>query len=171
MRNRLTAAARIMTAGLAISAAVPAAQAQTAPEKPVTMGWVERAILFPSRVTFLAKLDTGAKTTSINAEDVERFQKDGKDWVRFTVRNRDGDSATFERPIVRIARIKRTNIGVAVRPVVSLRICIGAYKTLAQVNLANRKNMLYQLLIGRRLMEGRILVDSSRKYLVTPACD
>lgn len=158
---------------MAVLLAVPAtAAAQKAkPEKSIVMGWVERAVLFPSRVPFLAKLDTGAKTTSINAEDVQRFKKNGDDWVRFTVRNREGDSATFERPIVRIARIKRTNTGVATRIVVSLRICIGSFKRFAQVNLANRKNMLYQLLIGRRLLEGRILVDSSRKYVVSPECD
>lgn len=157
----------------AMLVALPAtAAAQSAKlEKPIVMGWVERAVLLPSRVPFLAKLDTGAKTTSINAQDVTLFEKEGRKWVRFTVRNSKGDSTTFERPVVRTSRIRRTGVGVVTRPVVSLRICIGRFKTLAQVNLANRKNMRYQLLIGRRLMEGRILVDSQRQFVVSPACD
>jgi len=148
------------------------ALAQTAqPKKPIVMGWVERAILLPSRVPFLAKLDTGAKTTSINAQDVRAFKKNGRSWVRFTVRNKEGASASFERPVIRTSRIRRTGVGAVTRYVVSLHLCIGPFKTVAQVNLANRKNMRYQLLIGRRLMKGRILVDSQRQFIVSPACD
>ena len=157
----------------AVLFAVPAAAAaQSAkPEKPIVMGWVERAVLLPSRVPLLAKLDTGAKTTSINARNVELFEKNGRTWVGFSVRNSKGALATFERPVVRTSRIRRTGVGVVSRPVVSLGICIGRFKTMAQVNLANRKNMRYQLLIGRQLMKGRILVDSQRQFVVSPACD
>lgn len=162
----------MLVAGSFLAAPVVAQdKAPKAKEKLVVMGWVEKAVLFPSRVQFLAKLDTGARTTSINADDVSRFEKNGRQWVRFTIRNRNGDEATFERPIVRIARIKRTGVKAVERIVVSLRICIGKFKTLAQVNLANRRNMLYQLLIGRRFMQGRILVDSDKKYLASAECD
>ncbi|MEH6367701.1 MAG: RimK/LysX family protein, partial [Pseudomonas marincola] len=46
-----------------------------------TFGWIEEAIIEPEAITVKAKLDTGAKTSSMDAKDLETFKKDGEDWV------------------------------------------------------------------------------------------
>ena len=85
---------------------------------------------------------------------------------------RSGDERRTSRlPVVRIARIRRAGTGVVERIEVALSFCIGSFKTRARVNLANRRNMRYALLVGRRLMRGRILVDSAQRFLVKPQCE
>ena len=69
-------------------------------------GWVENATLEPMGARVKAKLDTGALTSSLHALNVERFEKDGEEWVRFKVKVEDQKddemvSETFERPVYR----------------------------------------------------------------------
>jgi hypothetical protein len=52
-------------------------------------GWIEKATLYPEGVMLHAKLDTGAKTTSINATNPEFFERDDKQWAHFNITNRD----------------------------------------------------------------------------------
>jgi len=99
---RVTAFCRSAMAGLSLLLLAAAPTALQAREKPVVVGWIEHAVLSSSRLPFLAKLDTGARTTSISAQDIQRFRKNGASWVRFTARNREGATATFERPVDRV---------------------------------------------------------------------
>ena len=64
---------------LAMILADPAAASDPTPEpEPVGKiigGWVEKVVMLPSQVRVSAKLDTGARTSSIHAEEIERFEK------------------------------------------------------------------------------------------------
>jgi hypothetical protein len=134
------------------------------------MGWVEWALVSERKVRMRAKLDTGARSSSINADEIEEFRRNGRDWVRFVIRNRKGESARYERPVHRWVRIRRAGARTRRRAVVLLGICIGDHYLEAQVNLASRERMNYALLIGRRFLDGRIFVDSSRRYTTEPNC-
>ena len=70
-------------------------------------GWIEKAVLYPQGIVVHAKLDTGAKTSSLHAPDLEFITRDGKEWVRFGVTNRDIETVIIEAPVVRSATIKR----------------------------------------------------------------
>ncbi len=59
------------------------------PDSPKVFGWVEKSTLVPWGVELKTKLDSGALTSSLHATDVESFEKDGDDWVRFTVNVED----------------------------------------------------------------------------------
>ena len=65
-----------------------ASAALAAGEDFITAGWVERAVVYPDGVELHAKLDTGAKTSSINAPDPVFYQQDGRQWVRLELVNR-----------------------------------------------------------------------------------
>lgn len=141
-------------------------------EKLVVLGWVEEAMLRHSkRLKVHAKLDTGADTSSIHAENLERFQKSGEDWVRFKVSNRYGETAWFERKIRRVAEIKRKRGSPHVRPVVKLGICVGQFREVVEFTLVDRSNFSSIALIGRNFLAGKILVDSSDSYTAEPDCD
>ena len=141
-----------------------------AAEKPQILGWVEYALVSDGLVRFKAKLDTGAKSSSIHAEDVEVFKKGGRDWVRFTVHTRRDKTLRFERPVHRWVRIRRAGAKKVKRAVVLLDICLGTRYRRAQVNLTDRGGMNYALLIGRRFMGREIMVDSSRQFTTDPNC-
>ncbi len=137
---------------------------------PVVMGWIERVKVLPHGLLMEAKMDTGAKNTSIDAADIVEFSRGGKKWVRFNVSDRKGRTVTFERPVFRIARIRRSEMKTTSRPVVMLPLCIGSFLQEVEVNLAKRTHLSYPLLVGRSAMEGKVLVDSSRKFTKDPMC-
>ncbi len=134
------------------------------------VGWVERVKIYPGEMILKAKLDTGAKTASINARDIETFERKGEDWVRFRIVNRDGNNLVLERPLVRETRIQRHFGKRQRRPVVKLGICVGDLYREVQVNLVNRKGFIYPMLIGRMFMKKQLLVDPSLRYTVAPKC-
>jgi hypothetical protein len=128
------------------------------------VGYLENAVIVA------AGLPMKARTTSIHAINIERFRRDGRWWVRFTVAVGDR-KVTFERRIFRISRIRRTRVGVVERVVVKLGICLAGFYKLAQVNLTDRSNMNYPLLVGRRFMQsGGLAIASGREFVGKPVC-
>ncbi len=130
--------------------------------------------------TIKAKIDTGAYTASLNAIDIEYYQKDGEDWVRFTPVVDDKPLQTQTLPLVKISRIKQRaeegddsdDIASAKRPVVAMTICIGDQKAVIDVNLTNRGHFNYPLLIGAKaLRELNALVDAGKRYIAPADCD
>jgi hypothetical protein len=76
-----------------------------AQEKQV-VGWLEKVYIYPEDLIFRAKLDTGAKHSSLNARNIVRFGKNGDPWVRFTVIDQYGKQMRMQKPLVRKAEIK-----------------------------------------------------------------
>lgn len=131
------------------------------------------------RVPIKAKLDTGAYTASLNAVDIEYFEKEGDDWVRFTPVVNDEALAEREMPLLKISRIKQRaeegddsdDIASSKRPVVEMALCIGQQKEVIEVNLTNRGHFTYPLLLGAKaLRQLKALVDAGRKYTIEPDC-
>ncbi len=137
----------------------------------IIAGWVENAWLGSPPIKLEAKLDTGAMSSSINAPDAEEFWRDGARWVRFRIVSGGNPATTIEQPIVRHARIGRAGVGKEERPVIKLEVCVGGHTAETDFTLADRSGMTYQILIGRRFMTDRILVNSAETYLVSGRCD
>lgn len=146
------------------------AQDTGADKGPIMLGWAERARIFPGNLPMQAKLDTGANTSSLNVEDYELIEHDGKQWARITAANRAGASRRYELEVVRFSKTKDHNGPLRQRPVVKLNICIANIRADAELNLSKRKNFIYKLLLGRRFLAGRITVDPSRKFTTDPKC-
>lgn len=135
-----------------------------------TAGLVERVRVEPSGLIVDAKLDTGADNSSIHASDIVRFKRRGESWVRFRIVGPKGGSETIERPLVRIARIKRPTGKSQKRPVVMLGICLGTFYKEVQVTLVDRSRFRYRMIIGRSFLGNDFLVDPAAKHVVEPAC-
>ena len=72
-------------------------------------GWLETVILSPWQTRLRAKLDTGAKTSSIHAENIKIFTRDGQQWVSFNLpqgKTKADKITSVELPIVRDVMIK-----------------------------------------------------------------
>jgi hypothetical protein len=138
------------------------------PEPVRIYGWREHVLLQGVKEKLLAKLDTGALTSSVHAVDKELFERDGKKWVRFIVtdpRNKDSVRTRIEAPLVRIARIKEPNAEATNREVVRLSFQIGERKLRGEFTLNNRSNMLAPVLIGRSTLKDLGWVDPARTHL------
>ncbi|MFJ9990607.1 ATP-dependent zinc protease [Pseudomonas putida] len=124
--------------------------------------------------TLKAKMDTGALTASLSAKDIETFTRDGEDWVRFRLATKDADGKVYEHKVARISKIKARSgdeededepSEAARRPVVDLELCLGDVKRTVEVNLTDRSNFNYPLLIGAKaLREFKAAVNPARRY-------
>lgn len=150
------------------------ADAGTAVARPVSSdpvqvyGWREMVKIGELQLNLAAKLDTGALTSSIHAEEKELFERDGKKWVRFIVTDpgqKNSPRNRIEAPLVRIALIKEPGGDSEPREVVRLNFTIGERKLRADFTLNNRSNMLSPVLIGRTTIKELGWVDPSRAYL------
>ncbi len=135
------------------------------------VGWVERVRVYPSKLSFKAKLDTGAKHSSLHATNIKPFIKNGKQWVRFTLDN-GKKTVTLEEPIFRVAQIKSRSEEkkVSDRYVIKLKICLGNISKTAEVNLTDRSQFIYPMLLGRSFLEGYFLIDSTKTLSIKPNC-
>lgn len=150
------------------------ADAGTAVARPVSSdpvqvyGWREMVKIGDLELKLAAKLDTGALTSSIHAEEKELFERDGKKWVRFIVTDpgeKNSPRNRIEAPLMRIAHIKEPGGKSEAREVVRLNFTIGERKLRADFTLNNRSNMLSPVLIGRTTIKEIGWVDPSRAYL------
>ncbi len=135
------------------------------------VGWVEKARISPGNIVLPAKMDSGADNSSLNVPDFAEFERDGETWVRFELANPTGRKTVIERKLVRVAKIKRHGGSRQKRPVVLMGICVGNYYRQVEVNLVDRSNFKYPLLIGRSFMRDKILIDPSAQYTLEPACE
>lgn len=131
-------------------------------------GWREYVVIKGVTEKLQAKLDTGALTSSIHAEDKELFERDGKKWVRFVITDPAVKKPTrtrIEAPLVRIAKIKEPGGESVAREVVQLGFQLGERKLRGEFTLNNRSNMLAPILIGRKMIKTIGWVDPSRTHL------
>lgn len=155
------------------------AETDTQIEERVIYGWVEWVAVEPSMMPAKAKLDTGAKTSSLHAKNIEWFEKDGKDWVRFhfspntklsSKRLREGKSKNFvtiEAPVYRTTLIKQHKRSSVERPVIRHKFMLDDREYEAEFTLTDRSRFIYPVLLGRRFLESTAIVDPAHTYLRT----
>lgn len=125
------------------------------------IGAVEKIYLPPMKSPFLSRIDTGATSSSLDAESIDIFERDGKSWVAFTVVNRQTkETYTFEKPRAKRIKVKRI-IEDEHRPMVEMDVKMGGESFKAYFTIAERENFEYQTLIGRNILSGRAIVDVS----------
>ena len=139
------------------------------------LGWVERGRVLPEEVTVKFKLDTGALTSSMHAEDIEYFERDGDEWVRFDLDLEDIErgklvKSRIERKLHRELTVRGAG-GKEDRPVVLMKVCIGERLLEEQFSLRDRDEMHYPVLLGRRTREKLGPVDSARTFTIEPSCE
>ncbi|MBA2779890.1 ATP-dependent zinc protease [Billgrantia kenyensis] len=160
---------------LGVAGALLLAAPAIADEDKAVFGWVEKSTLEPWGVEVKAKLDSGALTSSLDARDIETFDKDDEEWVRFRLELTDEASGEsfeeqLELPLYRDIRVRGAG-GRDERPVVLMKICMGDTVHEEQFSLRDRGEMHYPLLLGRRTIGHLGLLDVTRTFLNSPQCD
>jgi hypothetical protein len=142
----------------------------------IVLGWVENMRLLPQRMLLKAKLDPGARSSAIHAEDIEEFDKDGRRMVRFTILRQhddpDSERLVLERPLVREVNIKLRNAEGErdERLAVRLEFCLAGERYNTLFTLTNRDNFNYPVLLGRQFLRNKILVDSGESFTQRTNC-
>lgn len=146
------------------------AVASPTPKPKQMLGWVEKVRLHPGNLLLHAKLAIGSEGSSIDADDIEEFDRNGNKWVRFTITDRNSKTKTLERKLVRIAKIKRMGVGSISRYTVKIGICISNKYIEDEVTLADRGDYDYEMLLGQSFLAGNFTVDPALTYTKKAKC-
>lgn len=138
--------------------------------KKPTIGW-EEWCAFPELglPAVKAKIDTGARTSALHADNIKIFQKDGQDYISFDVhpiqKNRK-ITRTCEAPIIDFRTIISSNGEREKRYVIRTQFQFGDQLFTSDLTLTTRYGMRFRMLLGREaLRTGRFLVDPSKSYI------
>lgn len=139
------------------------------PHSNTLAGWREWVQLPDIGIPWIkAKLDTGARTSSLHAYEVTPFTRDGADWVRFRVRpwqESAEDEVVVERPVHDRRRIRSSSGHVQERIVVQMRLVLIGRGVTAEVTLSNRDQMGFRMLIGRETLRRGFAVSAAQSFL------
>lgn len=116
-----------------------------------------------------AKIDSGAKTTALHADNLEVFQKNGENWVRFSIQPfkiNDKIIHQCEALLVDNRIIKSSNGSKENRYVIKTTLILSNHKWEIEVTLTNRDFMGFRMLLGREAMAGRVLIDCEKRYIL-----
>ncbi len=114
-----------------------------------------------------ARVDSGARTSSLHAFNIQPFRREGQPWVGFEVHPLQNDRRTVircERPVVDRRTVKSSSGVSERRYVISTEMALGESVFEIEVTLANRDSMGYRMLLGREAMKGRMLVDPGLSF-------
>lgn len=111
-----------------------------------------------------ARVDSGAKTSSIHAFNIQPFRRGGESWVSYEIhpiQNNRRIVIRCEQPVAD-KRVVKSSSGISeTRYVVSVPIKLGEHIWDIELTLANRDSMGFRMLLGREAMINRIIVDPS----------
>ncbi len=135
-------------------------------------GWAERVVLGPNNLHLEAKLDTGADTSSLHAQNIRRVRRGDKRLVRFEIEDDEtGETISIARPFIRRARIKRHSGEHQRRYVVVIDVCLGDHLLReVEFSLIDRSEFQYPVLLGRSALEGVAVVDPALTFTAEPTC-
>lgn len=114
-----------------------------------------------------AKIDTGARSCSLHAFDIESFERDSKNFVRFKVhpiQRNDRKVVELEAEVLEFREVRSSNGHTTTRPVIETEIEILGQRQKIELTLADRNQMGFRMLVGRTALGGRFVVDSGRSY-------
>jgi hypothetical protein len=130
------------------------------------VGLREQALIAGLNVVMQARISTGVANSVIDARNIQMFERNGEEWVRFTIYNPDtNEPHVLERKRLRFQTVQTSNPTPDRRPVVEIRFTIGKLSQRGEFVLKDRSTSEFPVLIGRNLLRDVMLVDVSENYL------
>ena len=136
---------------------------------PICVGWREW-VAFPEWgvAAMKAKIDTGARTSAIHAFDVEMFERDDGEWVRFGIhpwQRSDDDAVVVEAERLDERTVTSSSGTRSDRLVVRADLHLGRRTVPIELTLTRRDEMGFRMLVGREALAQGYVVDPAASYL------
>lgn len=133
----------------------------------VIAGWKEH-VHFPDLDIWnlRAKIDTGARTSSLHVEDVHILPHNR---VRFTVvldAHKSDRNKTLIEKIHRTGKVRTNHQDVQTRIFIKTKMKLGPVEEEIEINLTNRSDLRFRLILGRKAVSGHFLVDPKKGDLL-----
>ncbi|MBU6198473.1 MAG: ATP-dependent zinc protease [Xanthomonadaceae bacterium] len=137
-------------------------------QEPLLIGWREWVSLPQLGLAAIkAKIDTGARTSSLHVTALETFDRNGRTWLRFAVtpRRRRARTVVCEAPALERRAVTDSGGRTAQRWFIRSTIVLGGERLQAEINLSDRAGMLFPMLLGRTALRGRFRVDPDLSWV------
>lgn len=113
------------------------------------------------------KVDSGARSSSLHASDIEVFEDQDQTKVRFTVhpiQRTKGRSIEVEAAVLELRSVRSSSGESTTRPVIVTDVQLLGITWPVELTLADRQEMRFRMLLGREAFRQRFLVDAGRSY-------
>lgn len=147
----------------------------SAPEPKTIIGHSEVVFLGEDKtLMFDAKVDSGAKTSSIHATNISTSLRKVKEndevkellFVRFITMDDAGQRKEIEKMVSRVDQVRSAS-GVSTRYFFRETVWVNDVSYEIEINLADRSAMSKKMLIGKNLLEQGYLIDTTKSYVIT----
>ena len=134
------------------------------------VGWKEHVALPDLKIkSVIAKIDTGANVATIDAANIKFITKNDIKYVKFTVKKRNNTIRKTSAPLAGFKRIKSSNGDVEKRPYIKTDILMDGITKNIELTLTDRGPMDYTMLIGRKALGRRWVVNPYIGFLTKPS--
>ena len=133
------------------------------------VGWKEQVALPDLKIkSVIAKIDTGANLATIDADDIKFVTRKDVKYVKFTVKKRNNTVRKTSAPLAGFKRIRSSNGDVERRPFIKTDILMDGIIKNIELTLTDRGPMDYTMLIGRKALGRRWIVNPSISFMTKP---
>ncbi len=133
------------------------------------VGWKEQVALPDLKIkSVIAKIDTGANVATIDADDIKFVTRKDVKYVKFTVKKRNNTVRKTSAPLAGFKRIRSSNGDVERRPYIKTDILMDGITKNIELTLTDRGPMDYTMLIGRKALGRRWIVNPSISFMTKP---
>jgi len=137
--------------------------------QPLRLGWREWAALPDlSLPAIKIKVDTGARTSALHAFYTEKYTLDSVEMVKFLIhpiQKNDDFHVECHAPIIDFREVSDSGGHREMRYVIETKLVVGEADWPIELTLTNRDTMRFRMLLGRRAMENRFVVDPGASYV------
>lgn len=139
--------------------------------KRIIIGWNEWCSMPEIGIPAIrAKIDTGAQTSAIHAENISPFERNGEEWVRFIVRPisfRRKLKISCEAPLLGKRTVISSNGHKQKRYVIRTKLKMGGSEWEIELTLAKRETMTFRMLLGRQALASQVLIEPEQSLLLS----
>jgi hypothetical protein len=113
-----------------------------------------------------AKVDTGARSSALHVEHSQTFVEDAQEWVQFGIRPSRGSRIRDCRaPVIDRREVTDSGGKRSLRVFIRTTLVLGTQRYPIELNLTQRRDMLFPMLLGRTAVAGRWIVDPAGSFL------